>query len=369
MKTDTSAESAFSQVLSDTYYPGGSGGTAATDYFAARGNCRFISGSTTVFNPAAGGTCSLNPDGSVTWAATAATISAALSGAPTPSTINEHVGLAGLTLRPMDTLRINADFEFGYSDYSYTRIWPRQIQSYKVHVNYRPRIWATIDGAVDIHENRDNVSQVNNLEHGRTYSITTVLAPNSKFAYTLAYNYTDIYLQAFICFRDYFNGLTGSGLPPFAALGTGTTAPAAPYNCPFNGGATTIVSGTTAFYANKQHYAYSDVMWKPVKRVTASLGYAGTFAGGSTLFLNPLQPAGTLAFNYQKPFASIQIDVYKGLSWKMAWNYYGYNSKSPINTSVPVTNANAPNGLYELGSIPAPDFNGSTATFSVRYAF
>ena len=76
----------------------------------------------------------------------------------------------------MDTLRINSDFEFGYNNYSYTRIWPRQIQSYKVHVNYRPRTWATIDGAVDIHENRDNIYQVNNLEHGRTYSISLMLA-------------------------------------------------------------------------------------------------------------------------------------------------------------------------------------------------
>ena len=99
--------------------------------------------------------------------------------------INEQVGLAGLTLRPMDTLRINSDFQFGYNNYSYTRIWPRQIQSYKVHANYRPRTWATIDGAVDIHENRDNIYQVNNLEHGRTYSISMMLAnPNSKFAFT-----------------------------------------------------------------------------------------------------------------------------------------------------------------------------------------
>ena len=71
-------------------------------------------------------------------------------------------------------------------------------------MNYRPRTWATIDGAVDIHENRDNVAQVNNLEHGRTYSLSTVLAPNSKLAFTLGYNYTDLYLQTFICFEDTF---------------------------------------------------------------------------------------------------------------------------------------------------------------------
>jgi hypothetical protein len=122
------------------------------------------------------------------------------------------------------------------------------------------------------------------------------------------------------------------------------------------------------FYANKQYFAYSDVMWKPVKRVTASLGYSATFAGGTSrgtsLFLNPLQPEGTLAFTYQKPFASIQVDIYRGLSYKTTWNYYGYNSKTPINTSIPITG-----GTYALEPIPGPDFNGSTATFALRYVF
>jgi hypothetical protein len=105
-------------------------------------------------------------------------------------------------------------------------------------------------------------------------------------------------------------------------------------------------------------------MWKPVNRVTTRVGYTGTFVGGSTVFLNPLQPAGTLAFNYQKPFASIQIDLYKGLSYQTTWNYYGYNAKAPIGASVPITG-----GTYTLQPIVGPDFNGSTLMFAMRYAF
>ena len=123
--------------------------------------------------------------------------------APFPRSTSRLVS-AGLTLRPMDTLRIYADFQFGYNSYSYTRIWPRQIQSYKIHANYRPRAWVTIDGAIDIHENRDNVTEVNNLEHGRTYSLSTVLVPNSKLSFTLGYNYTDLYLQT-LSFPRHFN--------------------------------------------------------------------------------------------------------------------------------------------------------------------
>jgi len=89
------------------------------------------------------------------------------------------------------------------------------------------------------------------------------------------------------------------------------------------------------------------------------------------VFLNPLQPAGTLAFNYQKPFVSIQVDIYKGLSYKTTWNYYAYNSRAPLNVSVTVPGGS---GTYAgqtlaLQPIAAPDFNGSTLMFAMRYAF
>ena len=161
--------------------------------------------------------------------------------------------------------------------------------------------------------------------------------------------------------------MTGSALPKFPATGPGSCALA--NTTPDN------LQGGTELYSDKQHYAYGDVTFKPVNRVTVSLGYSGTFVGGSSgvlnpfagpgvLSLNPLQPAGTLAFNYQKPYAMFQFDVYRGLSYKTEWNYYGYNGKAPVNTSVPITG-----GTYALEPIGSPDFNGSTATFSVRYAF
>jgi hypothetical protein len=362
-------EGSASATLSNTYFPGGTGATAANDYWAARGSCPYSSG-TTNFNPATGGTCTQNADGSVTWAASAATINAAFAAPRTTFTIHEQVGLAGLTLRPMDTLRINADFEAGYSDYSYTRVWPRQIQSYKIHANYRPRPWATIDAALDVHENRNNISQVNNLEHGRTYSFSAVLARNEKFAYSIGYNYTDLHAQNIICFRNTTNAaMTGPGGAAGYLIYTPFNSP-----CPFYGGPQVppgppaVNLGTTAFYSNKQHYVYSDVMWKPVHRVTATLGYSGSFAGGTTVFLDPLQPAGTLAFNYHKPFTSIQIDIYKGLSYKTTWNYYAYASKLPFNPSIPVTvSGTAVN--YALQPVGIPDFNNNSLMFALRYAF
>ena len=374
-----------------TYFPGGAAGTAANDHLAARGVCAIPSGSSSL--PAG---CTLNADGSVTFTPTTITsndsslyCAQGTNNGPSvsiyttfagrcPTTINEHVGLAGLTLRPIDTLQIYADFQFGYNDNSYTRNSPRQVQSYKIHADYKPRVWMTIDGAIDIGENRDNISQVNNLEHARTYGLSTVLARNSNLTFTLGYNYTDLYLQSFVCFRDNFTNLTSTAFPGFSPTAGYLFYTPANAACPFTtaeatsaGTNASVNLGTLAFYSSHQNFAFGDVMWSPVKRVTADLGYNATFVGGSSVFLNPLQPAGSLAFNYQKPFVSIQIAIYKGLSYKTTWNYYAYSSRAPFNVgvTVPAGSGAFAGQTYALQPITPPDFNNNTLLFALRYAF
>jgi hypothetical protein len=97
-------------------------------------------------------------------------------------------------------------------------------------------------------------------------------------------------------------------------------------------------------------------MWKPQKRVTTTLGYLGSIVRGSTTFLNPLTPTGTLDFDYFTPYASLTFDIYKGVSYRTAWNYYGYQNSGAIN----------PVGLVPL---PSQNFNGNNVTFVLRYAF
>ena len=101
----------------------------------------------------------------------------------------------------MEALRITGDLEFGYNDNSYTRIDPRQVQSYKIHANYKPRPWAVLDGAVEIHENRDNVSFVDNLEHDRSYSFSALLMANQRLSIDFGYNYWNVFTQSEICFN------------------------------------------------------------------------------------------------------------------------------------------------------------------------
>ena len=136
----------------ETYFPGGTGASAANDFLAARGDCALV-----------GGVCHrfavLNADGSITEGSPTNLVpEAGNDTAFVVTTIKENALLVGFTGRPIDTLRITGDFIFGYNDNSFTRIDPRQMQSYKIHTTYTPKPWATLDGAVEIHENRDDVA-------------------------------------------------------------------------------------------------------------------------------------------------------------------------------------------------------------------
>jgi hypothetical protein len=337
--------SSLSYTTGDIYYPGGATASAANDYLAARGSCGLVAGAL----PAG---CVLNADGSITYTPALPT------GGPTYDSlgINENSLLAGLTAHPTDNLRIGGDVSWGYNDASFTRVDPRQVQSYKVHVTYTPKPWATIDGAVEIHENRDNVETVDNLEHDRMYSFTTMLMPSQHVTIDFGYSYWDVYTQSEICFNysiSYANPPPATGTTVFQTSppGVATTPCAIP-------GASVGAAGLGALstYASTDHFVHGGLMWKPTKRVTTSIGYAGSFVRGNTIFLNPLTPSGTLDYNYLQPYGSILIDVYKGFSYKVSWNYYGFNQKG--NTSP-----------FGLATIPLQDFNGSTTTFAFRYAF
>ena len=314
----------------EIYLPGGATGTLANDFLAARGDCALVAG----VLPSG---CTMNADGSI--AEGSATNPVPEAGNDTGRNlyyVHENAAVFGMSARVMDTLRLGGEVMFGYNDNSFTRISPRQLQSYKVHATYKPKSWASIDGAVDIHENRDNVFTVNNLEHGRTYSFSTTLAPYPTLWIDFGYNYMDIFTQTEICFAD-----TGSTM--FTAA------------CPFSNAAGGAL-GTLSMYASQDHYAYADVMWKPYKRVTATFGYMGSIVRGNTTFLNPLDPTGTLDVNYLKPYLSLAIDLYKGITYKTAWNYYGYNDHGIAN----------PIGLAPL---PSQNFDGNNITFSLRYSF
>jgi hypothetical protein len=352
-RTISSAAQTFD--TGEFYFPGGAAGTAANLFLAARGDCALVGGAL----PAG---CTLLTTGPMAGAIVEGSPANPIPEAGNDTsrnitTINENALLLGIVARPIDALRITGDFEFGYNDQSFTRIDPRQVQSYKIQVNYKPRPWANLAGSVEIHNNRDNVTTVNNVEHDRSYSFSAMLMPNQRVSVDFGFNYWNVYTQALICFA--YSTSSANPAPPPATLPVSTFPPGVPElstgtACPIAGSPSPL--GALSTYASSDYFAHAAVMWKPMKRVTVAVGYGASFVRGNTIFLNPLMPSGTLDFNYQRPYATLTIEVYRGFSYITSWNYYGFNQTG--NTSP-----------FGLAAIQSQDFNGNNATFSLRYSF
>lgn len=244
--------------------------------------------------------------------------------------IHEHSAVVGLWARPLNNLRINFDGEFMSADNAYTRISPRQSQQYKLRASYTPKPWISVTGSANIWEGRNNVTDVGDLQHNRTYSLSAMLMPNSNLSWEMGYDYNGILSQVLICY-------------------TASTAPAGLPACP---GATGLVQQLSTFTENS-HFGYFDLRWK-YKHVVTRLGTNITSTTGSELLINPNAPTGPLDSRYYQPFGGVEYSVAKNWTGKAYWGYYGYSeAQTPV-----------------AQDFYAPrNFRGNMATLSVVYAF
>jgi hypothetical protein len=241
--------------------------------------------------------------------------------------VHGHSLLAGISAHPTNAFRANFDLELFSADNAPTRISPRNLQHYKTRVNYKPKSWVNLSGTVNILESRNNQTSIAHKEHNRNYGFTLMLNPKPRFGFEFGYNYDDVFSTTNICYV--------ATPPP-----TGTTSCGAPF------------LQSPSIYNNTVNFGYTNIMIKPIKRVTANLGYNLTSTSGNTLILTPiLSTLGPLAFNFHKPTASLDVDLSKGFTWRTAWNYYDYNEKSVA------------------GTLAARDFHSNSATLSLRYDF
>jgi hypothetical protein len=296
---------------------------------------RNVAFNTSTYDPilAAGGPCTgvpLNPDGSCTVSGLSTQTLANFSYSPT---INEHSLLAGIWARPIDALRLSYDQELMSADNTFTRISPRQLQHYKFRGEFKPKSWLSMGTTFNVYEARNNVAQINHLEHTRNYGYNLTLAPADRWSIDAGYNYTGVFSQTNICFIFGF-GPPPPGFPP----------------CPIAGSPVPLQG--LSIYNNKVNYGFADIMAKPVKRVTLRLGYAIDSVTGNTLILNPNSPTGPLDFNYHRPYGSVDVALAKGVTWRTGWGFYDYNEKdSPIDPTGPRS------------------FRGNLVNLSVVYSF
>jgi hypothetical protein len=244
--------------------------------------------------------------------------------------VNEHSALFGVWMHPADRLRVNFDMELFSGDNTPTRITPRNLQRYKARVQFKPVDWMNVSGSVNVLESRNNIPDVLHRQHNRNYGFTLAMNPRPRFGLEFGYNYDDIFSTTNICYV-----ITSTPPADSTLCSVGT---------PFLSAA--------SVYDNKVHFGYMNFMFKPVKRVTANVGYNLTSSSGNTLILSPTPDTlGPLGLNFHKPSASVDIELLKRFTWRTAWGYYGYNEKS------------------DPAPLPARDFHSNSATLSLRYAF
>lgn len=233
--------------------------------------------------------------------------------------VNEFGPVLGVWFRPMTSLRINFETELSTADNFLTRISPRQRQNYRARASYRPVRWANLAGSMNIWESRNGESDTQFKQHYRNVGFVATLLPRERVGFDVSYNYTNALQQALICFNDTFVpvGTIVNGCPTFDSSD--------------NNNPNQILST----YVNHTHYFLADLMVKPVKRVTAKIGYGLTSTNGTTTLLNPLQPLGPLDFTYHQPLAELSYDLAKYWSVNAYWNYDQYNEGSFIGPTSP----------------------------------
>jgi hypothetical protein len=296
--------------------------TSTTEVFfpnnANRGDC-------TLVGAALPQGCTANGDGSFTFVTPNPTTS------PGETLINEYAGVFGVWAQPVTNWRISFDAELMSADNSFTRISPRQTQEYRVRTKYKPVNWMSLDGSIRIWEGRDNIAEVDNLQHDRAYGFSATFQPSEKWALEVGYDYNDVFSQILICYVS-------------------STSPAGLAQCP---GVTGLVQQLST-YTNKSHYGNFDGMWTPLPRLTAHLGANLTGTNGSAILLDPNAVPGPLNSKWLRPYGGLDYHFAKNWTGKAYWDYYGYHEDLTALTQDVFNPRN---------------FHANLVTLSLRYAF
>ena len=192
-------------------------------------------------------------------------------------TINEHGPLLKVWMRPIDSLLINAEVEATMADNMITRITPRHRQQVRGRVRYKPVKWANFSASTSFDESSNGQWDTQFQHHYRNAGFVATLLPSDRLNIDLSYDYTDALQNAYICYNGTYNpaGTIANGCPAWTSA-TNSTNPNPNW----------IFSD----YGNNTHYFSGTVMFKPVKILTANVGYGVTKNNGNETLLNALEP-------------------------------------------------------------------------------
>ena len=245
--------------------------------------------------------------------------------------INEYSGLFGVWAKPLPAWRISFDMELMGADNTFTRISPRQAQEYRIRSSYKLMSWLNLDGSITIWEARNNVPEINNLQHNRFYGFSALIQPRESFGLELGYDYNDVFSQILIC---YVTSVTPPGVN----------------QCP---GSSLIQQ--LSVYTNQSHFGHFDLNWKPVRRLTMHIGANLTGTDGSVLIISPNAPSGPLNSKFMQPYAGFEYWFAKNWTGKAYWGYHGYHEDPDPGVVQDIFNPR--------------NFHANLVTLSLRYAF
>ncbi len=334
--------------------------------------------------------------------------------------INQHTGLLGVVLRPVDNWRINSDLELTYADNYFTVLSPRHQQRFRLYTTYKMKQWGSVHAGAHFVESRNDFgageliegtttplfpatffpTPYGNKNHWRYYTLGTTLTPYDKLTIDFGWTLQDQSIVSATCMP----------LPTIAfgvanPLGTPT-----PLNC--NNTPTGTITWSTSYpralnlnYEETTNSGYVNISYRPVKRVTLELGYDLTADNGRTTWLRgdsgqpllvvgdsygnvpyitpnllgcpagistiavtggnaclwpgpfPDQPLGPQAMNWHKAYLGVGVEVVKGVEFKGLWSYYDYNSKDEV-PSLSLLRVTLPR-----------DFHANVGTLSLKYSF
>jgi hypothetical protein len=245
----------------------------------------------------------------------------------TATQLNRYTGVLGAWYRK-GSLHTDVSAEYGAADNWIYRIDPLNFFNFRGNVSYAPRPWLMMGGYFTYQKASNNTPGINLGQHNYTTMVNATIMPNKKWGIDLAYNFDAIQQDLFLCFQD-------------------STPPAGSTTC---AGDSSLLQ-TFGVYQTHTQYGYIALTLSPLERVNMRVGYSMVDNQGNTTDFNALLPLGPLSSTYQTPLATVDVKLYKNVSFKGGWNYYQYGEGSFVGPTAP---------RY---------FHANNTTLAVQYAF
>lgn len=317
----------------------------------------------------------------------------------------EHALLFGFQLRPVDSWRINGDWEYVYDNIALAPISPQHASRVKLRSTYRFSRWLTASGSALLIDNRNDVVAQNpdgtnafpvgyhnprHTDSSNAYAFNLAFEPNKYFTFDLGYTFNHFESQGGTCMMASSGGGNVQSLTPEG----GAISRCPNVSDPFVPGVAGAPIPTVLNYAQSLNTIYTALLIHPVKRVTLSFGIDSTINDGKNAWLradtlaplrypvdatgnvvyggnalagpvvgyvdapNPFQPLGPLYMKWLKPNAGVQVEFSKKLTFKGGFQYWDYREKGATGPM--------PGLLYP---VTPRNFTANAGTLALRYSF